>query len=70
VDPGTRRFFRNATILWCVVPLIAFIAAPPVGPFCLPAEPEIYWYKALALGAVLPGLLLLGHHLKDRARTG
>jgi hypothetical protein len=66
VDARTQRFFRNTTILWCVVPFIAFIAAPPVGPFCLPGEPEMYWYKAFALGAGLSFLICFSSVLLSR----
>jgi hypothetical protein len=53
VDARTRKFFKNATILWCVLPFVAFIAAPPIGPFCPPGEQGMYWMRAFALGAML-----------------
>jgi hypothetical protein len=72
VDPRTRRFFKNATILWCVVPFIAFIAAGPVGPFCLPGEQGqgLYWYRAFALGADLSFLICFSSVILSRIALG
>jgi hypothetical protein len=53
MDAAAPRFFRVATIVWCITPFVAFIVAPPVPFFCAPDEKGIFWYNALVVGAAL-----------------
>lgn len=61
MDEPNRKFFKTATIVWGSAPFIAFVAAPPIAAFsCVPHEPVLYWYHAMATGAALMFPLCFG----------